>query len=125
MSDDVLMRKGTAILQSCTVSLEVVPCSCSEMCITSSDNVHEVISIKVEEIPEPISFSAIKAEPEEVSYLSVCPLLDTCHRCQLMPCVSHDLHLYICSVKQLHYVEWKFQSLLDLCESLVRQFACK
>ena len=30
------------------------------------------IQIKVEENPEPISFPAIKAEPEEVSYISVC-----------------------------------------------------
>jgi hypothetical protein len=35
------------------------------------------MTIKVEEIPEPISFPAIKSEPEEVSYPSVCPLLDT------------------------------------------------
>ena len=73
MSDDVLIRKGTAILQSCTVSLEVVPGSSSESSITSSDDAHGVISIKVEESPEAISFPAIKAEPEEVSYLSVCP----------------------------------------------------
>jgi len=102
MSDDVLIRKGTAILQSCTVSLEVVPGSSSERSITSSDDAHGVISIKVEENPEPISFPAIKVEPEEVSYLSVCPLLDTCHQYPLMPSVSHDLHLYICSAKQLH-----------------------
>jgi hypothetical protein len=30
------------------------------------------IEIKVEEIPEPISFPEIKAEPDEVSYVSVC-----------------------------------------------------
>ena len=39
-------------------------------------------------------------------------------------CLS-DLHLYICSVKQLYYVEWEFQSLLGLCEYPVRQCACK
>jgi hypothetical protein len=110
------MRKGTVILQSCTVSPEYVLGSSGETSITSSDDAHGVISIKVEEIPEPISFPTIKAEPEEVSYLFVCPLLDTCH---------YDLHLYICSVKQLHYVEWEFQSVLGLCESLVRQCACK
>jgi hypothetical protein len=105
MTDVALIRKGTAILQSCTVSLEVLPCSCSEACITSFDNAHEVISIKVEENPDHISFPEIKAEPEEVSYLSVCLLLDTCHQCPLMCCVSHDLPLFICSIKQLHCVE--------------------
>jgi hypothetical protein len=63
------MRQGTAILQSCTV----VPVSVKveeESCVT----------VRVEETPEPISFPAIKAEPDEVSYLPVCPLLDTCHQ---------------------------------------------
>jgi len=123
------MRKGTVILQSCTVSLEGVPGSCSETSVTSSDNAFEFVSvkveedidvtIKVEEVPE------IKAEPEEVSYVSVCLLLNTCHQCPLMSCVFHDLHLYICLVKQLRYVEWEFQSLLGLFESVVRQCACK
>lgn len=107
---------------SCTLSLEGVTCSCSET--SSSSDAHEVIRIKVEEIPEPISFPAIKAEPEEVSYLSLCPLLDTLQY-PFMSCVFHDLHLYICSVKQLYYVEWEFQSLLGLCEYPVRQCACK
>jgi len=35
----------------------------------------------------------------------------------------HDLHFYIRSFKRLHYVEWEFQSLLGLCESLVGQCA--
>jgi hypothetical protein len=77
MTEDALMRKGTVILQSCTVSLEVVPGLCSEISVTSSDDTHEAISIKVEETAEPISFPEIKVEPEEVSYLSVCLLLDT------------------------------------------------
>jgi len=80
MTEDALIRKGTVMLQSCTVSLEVVSGSCIETNITSSDDTHDVISIKVEEIPEPLLFPAIKAEPEEVSYLFVCPLLDTCHQ---------------------------------------------
>jgi hypothetical protein len=77
MTEDAVMRNGTVILQSCTVSLEGVSSSCSETSITSSDDAHGVIRIKVEEVPEPISFPTIKVEPEEVSYLSVCPLLDT------------------------------------------------
>jgi len=56
MTEDALIRKGTVMLQSCTVSLEVVPGSCSERGITASDEAQEVISIKLEEIPEAISF---------------------------------------------------------------------
>ena len=97
------MRKGTVILQSCTVSLDVVPCTCSERCITSSDYTHEVIRIKVEEMPEPISFPKIKAEPEEVSYLSVCLLLT--HVTSInVSCLSLSPSLHL-SIKQLHYIE--------------------
>jgi hypothetical protein len=71
MNEDVLMRNGTVILQSCTVSLEVVLVSCSDTRRTSPDDAPGVIRIKVEEVPEPILFPTIKAEPEEVSYLSV------------------------------------------------------
>jgi hypothetical protein len=71
MTDNALVRNGTVILQSCTVTPDILPCSCCETSITSSGDAHGVIRIKVEEIPEPISFTAIKAEPEEVSYLFV------------------------------------------------------
>jgi hypothetical protein len=67
--------------------LEVLPGSCDETSVTSPDDAHDGISIKVEEgtgihikeeeITEPISFPLIKAEPDEVSYMAVCPLLDT------------------------------------------------
>jgi hypothetical protein len=84
MTQDAIMMKGSVILQSCTVSPEVLPGSCSETSITSSHNANEVISIKVEEDADVTikveEIPAIKAEPEEVSYLSVCPLLDTCHQ---------------------------------------------
>jgi len=39
------------------------------------------ISIKQEEIPEDISFPDIKLEPNEVSYVWVCLLLDTFYQC--------------------------------------------
>jgi hypothetical protein len=83
------MTKGTVMLQSCTVAVEVVPGSCSQTAVTSSDDTHAVIGInveedkdvtvKVEEIPEPVSFPSIKAEPQEVSYC-LCLLSDTCHQ---------------------------------------------
>jgi hypothetical protein len=56
------------------MSLGVVPGSCSDTSITSTNDAHEVISrtaeedtdidIKEEEFPVPVSFPAIKAEPE-------------------------------------------------------------
>jgi hypothetical protein len=77
MTENALMRKGTVILQSCTVSLEAVPGPSGETGVTSSGDAHEIIRIKVEEIPQPISFPTIKVEPEEVSFLPVCQLLGT------------------------------------------------
>jgi hypothetical protein len=60
------------MLQSCTVSLEVMVGPCSQASITTFDDSPAVISIKVEaeEVPQPRSFPPIKSEPEEVSYQS-------------------------------------------------------
>jgi len=62
--------------------VNVLPGSCSGMCVSPCDDACEVINIKaepgtgtqikVEEYPEPISFPEIKAEPDEVSYMSLC-----------------------------------------------------
>ena len=62
--------------------MNVLRGSCSGTCISPCKDACEVISTKtepgtgieinVEENPEPISFPKIKAEPEEVSYISVC-----------------------------------------------------
>jgi hypothetical protein len=69
------------VVQSSTVSLEVLPGSCNERNVTSPDEAHYVISIRVEEgtvihtqeeeIPEPVLFPSIKAEPYEVRYKAV------------------------------------------------------
>ena len=88
------------VLQSCTDSLHILPSSSSEMLPTSSDGTFDVgnikvkedvdvieeiftavnkevdIGIKKEEIPEDITFPDIKAEPDEVSYVCICQLLD-------------------------------------------------
>jgi hypothetical protein len=96
------------VLQSCTDSLQVPPGSSSETFAASSDgacnfNNMEVeedavvveegliavdeeasISIKQEEIPEDIFFPYIKPEPNEVSYMCVCLLLDTFYQCPEM-----------------------------------------
>jgi len=62
--------------------VNVLPGCSSGMCVSSCNDARQVINIKaeenidiaikVEEIPEPISFPEIKAEPDEVSYVSVC-----------------------------------------------------
>jgi hypothetical protein len=85
------------VLQSCTDSLQVLPGSSSEMFPASSDGTNDVSSIDVEEnvvvsiaisegaavrikqeeIPEDINFPDIKSEPDEVSYVCMCLLLDT------------------------------------------------
>ena len=89
------------VLQSCTDPLQVLPGSSIDMFPTSSDGTCDVgnvkvggdvvvieesfiavneeldIGIKEEEIPEDITFPDINAEPDEVSYLCICLLLDT------------------------------------------------
>jgi hypothetical protein len=94
------------VLQSCTDPLHILPGSSSENYATSSDGVcnssnieveddmdiiekrfisirKEVdIGIKQEEIPEDITFSGIKSEPDKVSSLCVYVYLaDICYQC--------------------------------------------
>jgi hypothetical protein len=83
--------------------------SSGEMFPTSSDGAYGVGNIEVEEnvvrgegflaineeaavhikqeIPEDITFPDIKSEPDEVSYLCICLLLDTFHQCPEMSVV--------------------------------------
>ena len=92
-------------LQSCTHSLQVQPGSSGETFPTSSDGAYNFsnveveddvdvkeegllvikeetdIGIKQEEIPEDITFPDIKSEPDEVSYVCMCVLLDTFYQC--------------------------------------------
>jgi hypothetical protein len=89
------------VLQSCTDCLHLLPGSSNETFPTSSDCTDDVgnitvdedvdvteerfiavnkqadIGIKQEEIPKDINFPDIKAEPDEVSYVCICVLLDT------------------------------------------------
>jgi len=89
------------VLQSCTESLHILPGLSGESHATSSDgecnfsnieveedvdvkekgfiavNEEVDIGIKQEEIPEDTNFPDIKSEPDEVSYVCVCLLLDT------------------------------------------------
>ena len=96
------------VLQSCTDSLQVLPCSSSETFPTPSGVTCDVSNtavqqdavvveehfiavskeaptgIKQEEIPEDISFPEIIPEHNEVSYECVCLLLDTFYQCSEM-----------------------------------------
>jgi hypothetical protein len=96
------------VLQSCRDSLDVPPGSSSEMFPTSSDgacnfsntevkdevlvieqgviaiNEEVAVHVKQEEIPEDITFPEIKSEPDEVSSVCVCLLLDTFYLCSEM-----------------------------------------
>jgi len=91
------------VLQSCTDPLHILPSSSSEtnaapdvVCNFSNTEVEEDIDvievsisineevdigIKQEEIPGDITFPDIKSEPDEVSYVCVCLLLDTFYQC--------------------------------------------
>ena len=91
------------VLQSCSDSLHILPGSSSETNATSGgvcnfssveveddvDVIEEIFAaiheevdsgIKQEEIPGDISFPEIKSEPDEVSYVHICLLLDTSYQ---------------------------------------------
>jgi len=81
------------VLQSCIDPLHILPDSSSKTFSTSCnisnvkvmedvDVKEEVdIDIKQEEIPEGVTFPDINAEPDEVSYVCICLLLDTLYQC--------------------------------------------
>ena len=99
------------VLQSNTGCLHILPGSSNETHVTSSDVVCNFsnieveedidvkeegfiavkeeadVGIKQEEIPEDINFPDIKAEPDEVSYVCICPLLDRYYPCPAMSVV--------------------------------------
>jgi hypothetical protein len=106
------------VLQSCTDSLKNLPSSSSETFPTSSDCTYvgnitleedvdvieesfiaikkeEDIGIKQEEIPEDITFPDIKSEPDEVSYVCMCLLLDAFYQCPEMSVVFVSVFLAI------------------------------
>ena len=92
------------VLQSCSDPLHILPSSSSGTNATSDfvcnlsnieveedvDVIEEIFisineevdrGIKQEEIPGDITFPDIKSEPDEVSYVCVCLLLDTFYQC--------------------------------------------
>jgi hypothetical protein len=136
----VCITEGTQIgklmvfLQSCTVSLPVVQRSCSESSVTSI-GAYGVISVKredsdmdcqEEEMPIAISFPKIKCEQDEVSYISVCPLLGAL--CQYSECLLSfvaSISLSISPLKVSHFSEEILPSVPKLFEVLVRVTVCR
>ena len=89
-------------IQGYTVSLPVLQRFCSESSVTFIDT-RDVISMnrvdsdmdcQGEEIFIAISFPKIKCEKYELSYICVCPLLDTLCQYPEMLIVIHHLHIY-------------------------------
>ena len=91
------------VLQSCTDPLHIMPGSSSKTfpsCNISNVNVMEDVDVKEEvfvaineevdidtkqeEIPEDVTFPDINAEPDVVSYVCICLLLDTLYQCPEM-----------------------------------------
>jgi hypothetical protein len=52
--------------------MSVLPCNDECEVIGMQAEQHTDLDMKVEEVAEPISFPEIKAEPNEVSYVSLC-----------------------------------------------------
>jgi len=115
------------------MSLEVELGSCNESSVTPPYSAPEVIGmnveedidvhIKVEEIPEAITYPSPKAEQDEVSYLSLCVLLGTFHQYPEKPAVLHCLHLFVCPTTPLCCMKISFS--FGFCVSPVRKFASK
>jgi len=91
------------VLQNCVDLWKHEPSLCVETCHTSSGDCNQVIGIKVEEVisikeeedPEPISFPEIKTE-HDISCTSLCPLLCTSYR--YWEVCPFYLHLSVCSI---------------------------
>ena len=112
------------VLQSNTDSLHILPGSSNESHATSSDGacnfsnievegnvdvieedftgVNEEVDIGIKEkIPEDTNFPDTKSEPDEVSYVCICLLLDTLDHCPALSFVFVTL-MFFGQLKQLH-----------------------
>ena len=106
------------VLQSCSNSLHILPGSSTEtdgVCNFSNIEVEEDIDVieedfkaiheevdigvKQEEIPGDITFPDVKSEPDEVSYVCICLLLDTYMSVtgHILP-VSRSLSIFVMSL---------------------------
>jgi hypothetical protein len=104
ITDGTQIRKVVVFLQSCKVSLPVLHRSSGENNITCIDG-YDVISVKREpdsdtdcqgeETAVAISFTTIKSEQDEVSYIAVCPLLGALCRYTEIFTPIHHLHISV------------------------------
>jgi len=102
ITEGTQVRKVMLFLQSCTVSLPVLQRSCNESSIPSIEaygvsvkrEEDSDIDCQEEEIPIAIAFATIKCDQDEVSYISVCPLLGAL--CQYPEMLTAIHHLHIC-----------------------------
>jgi hypothetical protein len=104
VSHFLCITEGTqcmVFIQSCTISLPVLQCSCSEISVTCID-AYDVLSMnrqncdmdcQGEEIPFAISFTKIECVEDELSYICVCPFLGSL--CQYPEILIASLHLHI------------------------------
>jgi hypothetical protein len=105
----------TLVLQSCSDPLHILPGSSSDtnaspdVCNFSNTEVEEHLDviekvfvrmheevdrdIKQEEIPGDITVTDIKSEPDEVSYVCVCLLLDTFYQCPGILVFFYDVNI--------------------------------
>jgi hypothetical protein len=104
------------VLQSCTNSPKVVSGLCSERRDEGvSTNVEEVAVMDItgeevpvikfeektaidtkEDFPWSVTSCVVKAEHDQVSYLCVCPVLDTFYKYLIMPTIFCDLQHSVC-----------------------------
>ena len=116
------------VLQICVDSVYILPGSSSQTFPASSDGTYDVSNIEVEtdivaieesfiainketdtgikqvEIPEDKTFPDIKTEPDEVSYVCICLLLDTFHHCQEISVVF--VMLVYLAIWYSYYTDW-------------------
>jgi hypothetical protein len=106
MTDNVMV-----IFQNCSNLMEHAPRSYSEPCYDVSQFLHvkaeEVTHIQEEEDTHAVPFPVIKTE-HEVSFMSVCPLLDTFHRYLDLPVSFFSIH--VIQMNQLHCCVWILES---------------
>jgi hypothetical protein len=129
------------VLQSRTDCLQVMAGSSTDTIPTSSGSTYGVghmeveenvdviegadIGMKQEEIPEDVPFPGIKSEPDEVSYVCVCLLLDKFYHCPEMSVVFVTVFMVSCNsstiCKEIGWVGFLFLVGVDgsVCTKLV------
>jgi hypothetical protein len=122
------------VLQSCTVLPDGVP-GCSATSVSLSNDAREVISIKVEdgtdiaikqeEILVPITFATTKVGQDEVSYMSLYPLLHTFLEGQVMPAVLLSSPFLFVHIEFSTLMNVNFILFLCCVDTVLTRFVCR